>query len=80
MRVLQNLLYLTKPRSLTKVTVSLNGTPELRFFHISGVSSQTHDKQRSLTQNPGGVDLFHHVDYLPSVWLEQVIKRMKLHF
>lgn len=71
--------HLTKPKSHIIVTVNPNGAPELHLFHISGVISQTHDKQRSHTQNPRSVGLFYHMDYLPNVWLEQVT-RMKFHF
>lgn len=47
---------------------------------IPGVISQAHDKQRSDTQNPGGLGLLYRMDYLPTVWLEQVIRWMEFQF
>jgi hypothetical protein len=60
--------------------VSLTGESLLHLFHTAGVISQTHDKQGCHAQNPRDLGLLHHMDYLPTVWLEQVIGRMQFHF
>jgi hypothetical protein len=60
--------------------MSLTGESLLHLFHIAGVISQTHDNQGCHSQNPRDLGIRCPVDYLTTVWLEQVIGRMQIHF
>jgi hypothetical protein len=66
---------------MTKLRICIKtGESLLHLFHIAGAISQTHDKQGCYAQNPRGQVLLYLMDYLATVWLEQVIGRMQFHF